>query len=65
MLETIRDYALSQLEASGERELIRRRHAGYYLSGADVPVAQMKLSQQAKWLESLEARQFASRPRLV
>ncbi len=48
-LETIREYALGQLEACGEREDIQRRHATYYLeiaervepnlSGRDQPVA--------------------------
>ena len=31
-LETVREYALGQLEASGEREDIQRRHALYYLA---------------------------------
>jgi predicted ATPase/transcriptional regulator with XRE-family HTH domain len=31
MLETIREYALEQLEASGETERLRQQHAGYYL----------------------------------
>jgi len=32
MLETIREYALEQLEVSGEAELLRRQHALYYLA---------------------------------
>jgi len=32
MLETIREYALEQLEASGEAEELRRRHADYFLA---------------------------------
>ena len=32
LLETIREYALAQLEASGEREAVQRRHAQYYLA---------------------------------
>jgi tetratricopeptide (TPR) repeat protein len=32
MLETIREYALAQLEASGEAEQLRRRHATYFLA---------------------------------
>ncbi|HVB60788.1 MAG TPA: NB-ARC domain-containing protein [Ktedonobacteraceae bacterium] len=31
-LETVREYALGQLEASGEREDMQRRHALYYLA---------------------------------
>ena len=34
-LETIREYALRQLEASGEREAAQRRHAEYYLALAE------------------------------
>src|SRR5262249_43031749 len=30
MLETIREYALEQLHASGDAEQLRRRHAAYY-----------------------------------
>src|SRR5262249_41273955 len=35
MLETIRQYALSRLEASGEEAQTRRRHALYYLAIAE------------------------------
>src|SRR5262249_36508920 len=55
MLETIRAYALERIAEANERDDVRRRHALYFLGGADVPVAQMKMSQQAIWLQSLEA----------
>jgi tetratricopeptide (TPR) repeat protein len=32
MLETIREYALERLEASGEAERLRQQHAGYYVT---------------------------------
>ena len=35
MLETIRAYALERLEASGEAEEIRRRHAEHFLAVAE------------------------------
>src|SRR5262249_46058504 len=31
MLETIREFALEQLEAAGETDVLRRRHAEYFL----------------------------------
>jgi predicted ATPase/DNA-binding CsgD family transcriptional regulator len=55
MLETVREYALERLRESGETELTRRRHARYYLLGADVPVAEMKMAQQSVWLQMLDA----------
>ena len=34
MLETIREYAVERLEASGERERLGRRHAEFFLEVA-------------------------------
>jgi predicted ATPase/class 3 adenylate cyclase len=53
MLETIREYATERLEASGEAEELRRRHAEWLLTVARglepyAPVAK-------EWLDSLEA----------
>ncbi len=36
MLETIREYGLAQLEASGEAETIRRHHASFFLALAEM-----------------------------
>ena len=55
MLETIREYAIERLVESGEQHHARRRHAYYYLAGADVALAQIKHTQQGVWLRSLEA----------
>ena len=53
MLETIREYALERLAASGEAAATQRRHAEYYLGGAEVVFAQLKSTQQAAWLHSI------------
>src|SRR5207244_6353801 len=53
MLETIREYALERLAASGEAATTQRRHAAYYLGGADVVFSQLKSTQLAAWLHSI------------
>jgi predicted ATPase len=37
MYETIREFAIEQLDASGEADEIRRRHAEYFLAVAEEP----------------------------
>jgi len=59
MLETIREYALERLEASGEAEAIRQAHAAYFLALAEVGEAQLKSAGQAQWLLRLE-REYAN-----
>jgi predicted ATPase/DNA-binding CsgD family transcriptional regulator/DNA-binding XRE family transcriptional regulator len=54
LLETIREYALEQLDTHGERPLVRARHAQYYLSGADVAFGRISSAHQAAWLRNLE-----------
>ncbi|MCA1647648.1 MAG: tetratricopeptide repeat protein, partial [Chloroflexi bacterium] len=53
MLETIREYALERLAASGEAAATQRGHAEYYLGGAEVVFAQLKSTQLAAWLRSI------------
>jgi non-specific serine/threonine protein kinase len=55
MLETIGEYALEQLAARGEEELLRARHAAYYLHVAESAQPKLDSAEQAVWLERLEA----------
>jgi tetratricopeptide (TPR) repeat protein len=50
MLETLREYALERLHASGEGEELRRRHAQYFLGLAEAAKPEMRGSEQAFWL---------------
>ncbi|MGH2543524.1 MAG: ATP-binding protein, partial [Ardenticatenaceae bacterium] len=54
MLAMIQEYALEQLEASGEAEALQRARAAYYLALAEEAEPQLKGAQQAGWLERLE-----------
>jgi tetratricopeptide (TPR) repeat protein len=55
MLETIREYALEQLERSGEGELLRQRHAHYFVALAEEAEPEILGADQIVWLERLEA----------
>lgn len=57
MLDTIREYAVQCLEASGGAEEIRQRHARYFLRLAETADAELKGSQQAAWLARLVREQ--------
>src|SRR6266849_1667335 len=54
MLETIREYGLEALAASGEMEATRQAHAAYYLALAEAAGPKLVGPQQAVWLERLE-----------
>ena len=54
MLETIREYGVECLVASGELEVTWQAHALYYLALAEKAEPDLKGQQQAKWLERLE-----------
>ncbi len=54
MLEHIREYALDRLEASGEAEALRQRHASCYLALAEEAEPQLTRHQQRLWLDRLE-----------
>ena len=53
MLETIREYALEQLEASGEADLVRRRHAEHFLALAEAAETQFWGPHLSLWTERL------------
>ncbi len=54
LLETIREYALEQLAASGAERAARRRHAAYYLALAEDANLEFSGPAQPVWLERLE-----------
>jgi non-specific serine/threonine protein kinase len=53
MLETIREFAREQLEASDEAKEIRRAHRMFYLQLAETAEAQFNGPEQLVWLERL------------
>ncbi len=54
MLETVREYALEQLEAGGGAAHTRQCHLHYYLDLALRAEPALKGAQQLEWLETLE-----------
>jgi predicted ATPase len=54
MLDTIREYALEQLEASGGAEAARRGHAAFFAALAERAEPELTGERQAAWLERLE-----------
>jgi len=54
MLETIREYGLEMLSASGEMETTQHAHAAYYLTLAEKAEPELEGPQQIAWLERLE-----------
>src|SRR5947199_1178764 len=51
MLETIREYALEKLQASGEEALTKRAHAAYCLVLAEEEPTEQSGAEGAEWLE--------------
>jgi tetratricopeptide (TPR) repeat protein len=54
MLETVREFALEQLEQEGEHESARKRHAAFFLQLAERGAAALELPGQKPWLWRLE-----------
>jgi predicted ATPase/DNA-binding CsgD family transcriptional regulator len=57
MLETVREFALEQLAASGEADVIRGKHAAWYLALAEEEAEEALRGgpHQAHWLDRFEA----------
>jgi predicted ATPase len=55
MLETIREYAYEQLEASGQADQARRRHAAYFLRLVEAAERELRGLRQEHWFARLEA----------
>lgn len=55
MLETLREYGLEQLEAHGKADLIRERHARYYLAMAEEAAREVMGPRPDVWLARLNA----------
>jgi predicted ATPase/transcriptional regulator with XRE-family HTH domain len=53
MLETIREYALERLTASGEYEAVRRHHAAYYRALAEAAEQAWDQPHEVEWLQRL------------
>ena len=54
MLETVREFALEQLAASGEAGETRRRHADFYLGLVQRAAPHLTGPEQAQWLARLD-----------
>ena len=57
MLQTIREYALDELEASGEATALRKRHAEFFLSMALEIEPHLSEPSPEAWLDRLEIEQ--------
>jgi predicted ATPase len=58
MLETIREYATEQLQASREEEALQERHAQYFLRLSEEAVPHLfRPAERESWLERLESEE--------
>jgi predicted ATPase len=57
LLETIREFALEQLEATGELARLRERHSVYFLELAQEADPFLISADQVRWLDRLEVEQ--------
>ncbi len=57
MLETLREYALERLEASGEAEAVRQRHAEFFVALAERIQPTMHFDERKIWYTRFDAEQ--------
>ena len=55
MLETIREFGLEQLEAQGDLEPLRRRHAAWFLDLASDAEPHLTADDQGEWLDRCDS----------
>jgi len=54
MLEVLREFGLEQLEASDEEQMIRRRHASFFLELAEQSETGTERPEQILWMDRME-----------
>lgn len=54
LLEPVRQYAGEKLEASGDAEVVRSRHAKFFLALAEEAEQELRGPRQVEWLDRLE-----------
>jgi predicted ATPase/class 3 adenylate cyclase len=54
MLETVRQYAVEKLDASGEGDAVREKHLDHYLGLLEQASSRLGGAEQAVWLERLD-----------
>src|SRR5262249_28447705 len=55
LLETIREFALEQLQSHSEEQLLHQQHATYYLALAETADQHMEGAEKKTWLDQLES----------
>ncbi|HZG67446.1 MAG TPA: hypothetical protein VEZ12_11930 [Herpetosiphonaceae bacterium] len=55
MLETLQEYALERLVASGEASAVHQQHTTYYLQMAETAAPHLETAERHTWLVQLEA----------
>ncbi|MFC0114659.1 BTAD domain-containing putative transcriptional regulator [Kibdelosporangium aridum] len=54
LLESVVAYSVEQLQAAGELDEVRLRHAEYYIALAEEADAKLRTSEQREWLERVD-----------